>query len=59
MNIRTRHMALLAYSGLTAIIVVKDVISDPIQIVGLLAPIIALCSWDKYQSNHDDSSRGE
>lgn len=47
MNIRTRHLGILAYSGLAALIIAKDIISDPIHIVGLLAPIVAMVAADK------------
>ena len=47
MNIRTRHMALLTYAGLAAIILVKEMVVDPVQIIALLAPIGGMFTWDK------------
>jgi len=47
MNIRTRHMALLTYTGLAAIVLVKGMITDQVQIIALLAPIIGMFTWDK------------
>lgn len=47
MNFRTRHMALATYTGLAAIVLVKDLITDPVQIIALLAPIIGMFTWDK------------
>ncbi len=51
MNIRTRHIALMTYSGLSAMIIMKDIVSDPIQIIGLLAPIVGLWTYDKIHSH--------
>ncbi len=59
MNIRTRHIALMTYSGLAAMLIMKDLIIDPVQVVGLLAPIVGLWTYDKIQSHVSDSSRGE
>ncbi len=60
MNIRTRHIALMTYSGLSAMIIMKDMISDPSQIIGLLAPIVGLWTYDKIHSHgRNDESRGD
>ena len=59
MNIRTRHMALLSYSGLTALIIAKGIINDPVQIIGLLTPIVGLRTYDKIHSAISDKSRGD
>mgnify|MGYP005820782043 CR=1 FL=1 len=59
MNIRTRHIALMTYSGLTALIIAKDILTDPTHIIGLMTPIVALWTYDKIQSHVSDSSRGE
>lgn len=40
-------MALLTYTGLVAIILFKDLITDPAQIIALVAPIIGMFTWDK------------
>ena len=50
MNIRTRHLGILVYGGLIALIVIKDVISDPVQIISLTAPIIVLAMGDKIEA---------
>ncbi len=50
MNIRTRHLGILVYGGLVALIVMKDIISDPLQIVTLVAPIVVLASVDKIEA---------
>ena len=60
MNIRTRHIALMTYSGLSAMIIMKDMISDPSQIIGLLAPIVGLWTYDKIHSHVKfEKSRGD
>ncbi len=51
MEFRTRHMSLVAYSGIAVLIIVKDLITDPIQLVALLAPIAGMFTWDKLSSN--------
>ena len=50
MNIRTRHLGILVYGGLVALIVLKDIIEDPLQIVALVAPIVVLASADKLEA---------
>ena len=40
-------MALLTYTGLAAIILVKDMITDPVQIIALVSPVIGMFTWDK------------
>ena len=50
MNIRTRHLGILVYGGLVALIVIKDIIEDPLQIVALVAPIVVLASADKLEA---------
>jgi len=47
MNVRTRHMALLTYTGLAAIVLMKELVTDEIQVIALLAPIIGMFTWDK------------
>jgi hypothetical protein len=59
MNIRTRHIALMTYSGLSALVIAKDILTDPTHIIGLMTPIVALWTYDKIQSHVSDSSRGE
>ncbi len=49
----------MTYSGLAAMLIMKDLIIDPVQVVGLLAPIVGLWTYDKIQSHVSDSSRGE
>ena len=50
MNIRTRHLGILVYGGLVALIVFKDIISDPVHIIGLLAPIVVMVGADKIEA---------
>jgi len=50
MNIRTRHLGILVYGGLVAIIVIKDIIDDPVHILALTAPIIGLAMGDKIEA---------
>ena len=50
MNIRTRHLGILVYGGLVALIIFKDIITDPVHILGLVAPIIALSTVDKIEA---------
>ncbi len=59
MNIRTRHIALMTYSGLTALVIAKDLVTDPTSIIAMMNPIVALWTYDKIQSHVSDSSRGE
>jgi len=47
MNIRTRHMALLTYTGLAAVIIMKDLITTPEFAIALIAPLIGMFTWDK------------
>lgn len=47
MNIRTRHMALLTYTGLAAIVLVKDMLTSPEHIIALVSPVIGMFTWDK------------
>ena len=50
MNIRSRHLGILVYGGLVALIVIKDIISDPVHILALTAPIIGLAVGDKLEA---------
>ena len=47
MNIRTRHMALLTYTGLAAIVLAKDLLTQPEHIIALVTPLIGMFTWDK------------
>ena len=47
MNIRTRHMAILIYGGLAAIVLVNQTVTEPTHILGLLAPLGGMFAWDK------------
>lgn len=48
MNIRTRHMALLTYAGLAAIVLLQGGIVTTFEsAVALLAPIAGMFVWDK------------
>ena len=47
MNLRTRHMALLTYTGLAAMVILKGIITEPSQVIGLLAPVVGMFTWDK------------
>jgi len=40
-------MALLTYTGLAAIVLIKELVTDEIQVIALLAPIIGMFTWDK------------
>jgi len=62
MNIRTRHLGILTYFGLAIAIIWQGLLTDPIHIIGLLAPIVALASADKIEaiargSSGKDSSK--
>jgi len=50
MNIRTRHLGILVYGGIVALIVIKDIITDPVHILALTAPIIVLATADKVEA---------
>jgi len=47
MEFRTRHMAILGYTGLAALIIIKEIITDPVLVVALIAPIGGMFTWDK------------
>ena len=47
MEFRTRHMALVAYTGLALVIIAKDIVTDPLQVIALIAPIAGMFTWDK------------
>ena len=40
-------MALLTYSGLAAVIIMKDLINTPEFALALIAPLVAMSTWDK------------
>lgn len=40
-------MGILMYGGLAALIIFKEIITDPIHVIGLLAPIVAMVAADK------------
>ncbi len=50
MNIRTRHLGILVYGGLSALIIFKGILTDPVHIVALLAPIVVMVGADKIES---------
>ncbi len=50
MNIRTRHLGILVYGGIVALIVMKDIVTDPMLIIALIAPIVALAGVDKIEA---------
>ncbi len=52
MEIRTRHMALLTYAGLSAIVLVNGTISTPEHILALLGPIGGMFAWDKIKGGN-------
>jgi len=43
-------LGILVYGGLVALIVIKGIVEDPLQIIALTAPIIALAMGDKIES---------
>jgi hypothetical protein len=47
MEFRTRHMAIFLYSGLAAVILVKDMITTPEMALALIAPLVGMFTWDK------------
>ena len=47
MEFRTRHMALVSYTGLAVLVIAKDLVTDHVHIVALLAPIAGMFAWDK------------
>ena len=50
MNIRTRHLGIMVYGGLCALIIFKEILTDPIQIVALVAPIVLMAGADKVEA---------
>lgn len=50
MNIRTRHLGLLTYFGLALMVIFKEILTDPIQIIALLAPIVVMAGADKIEA---------
>jgi len=47
MNIRTRHMAIFTYTGLAAIVLIKDIVNTPEMAIALIAPLVGMFTWDK------------
>jgi len=47
MNFRTRHMAIVTYAGLAALLVLKDIINTPETAIAFLAQTLNLffCFW--------------
>ena len=50
MKIRTRHLGILVYGGLTALVIFKEILTDPVQIIALLAPIVVMVGADKIEA---------
>ena len=40
-------MALATYTGLAAIVLIKDIVDTPETAIALLAPLIGMFTWDK------------
>jgi len=40
-------MALLTYTGLAAVIIMKDLITTPEFAIALIAPLVGMFTWDK------------
>jgi len=51
MEFRTRHMSLVGYVGLAILIIAKDIVTEPLQVIALLAPIAGMFTWDKYSDS--------
>jgi len=55
MNIRTRHMALLTYAGLSAIILLHGgIVNSFNDAMALLAPIGGMFVWDKIKGTKSE-----
>lgn len=50
MNIRTRHLGILTYTGLAAIVLIKGLLTDPVHIIGMMAPIVVMAGADKIEA---------
>jgi len=47
MEFRSHHMALVAYTAVALVVIAKDIVTDPLQIIALLAPIAGMFTWGK------------
>jgi len=52
MNIRSRHMAIFTYTGLAALVLIKDIVNTPEMGLALLAPLAGMFAWDKITSRN-------
>ena len=50
MNIRTRHLGILTYFGLSAMIIWQGLLTEALHIVALLAPIVVMAGADKVEA---------
>jgi hypothetical protein len=50
MNMRTRHIGVMCYSGLAAIVLAQGHLNDIMSVAGLLSPIAALFGVDKIEA---------
>ena len=47
MEFRTRHMAMFLYAGLAAVILMKDLVTAPLDAIALIGPLVGMFTWDK------------
>ena len=51
----TRYLGILTYSGIAAVLILKDVIATTEHAIALLAPIAGFIALDQYKHRKDDS----
>jgi hypothetical protein len=51
MEFRTRHMALVAYTGIAVLVIAKDLVTAPTDLIALVAPIAGMFAWDKIDAS--------
>ena len=51
----TRYLGILTYSGIAAILIVKDVIATTEHAIAILAPIAGFIALDQYKHRKDES----
>ena len=51
----TRYLGILTYSGIAAVLILKDVIATTEHAIALLAPIAGFIALDQYKHRNDES----
>ena len=46
-SLRTRHIAILVYGGITAMAIYQGILNDATNLIAVLAPLGGMFVWDK------------